>query len=247
MAMPEDIGKQSASQSTQDWLCPAILCPSFSPNYAVKILTLNLRSFDLAAKRGFDVIFGLIGMAVGGPIFAACALAIAIDSGSPVIYRGVRVGKGGKRFFMLKFRTMVTDADRKGGSSTPNDDPRITRVGAFLRRHKLDELPQLWNVVRGDMSFVGPRPQVEWVVNGYTPIEQQLLDVRPGITDYASLRFPDEGKILHGSSDPDRDYMLKIHPEKVRLGLEYVRKRTLLEDLRIIGRTLLTLAQRGST
>jgi len=166
-----------------------------------------------------------------------------MDSGGPVIYRGVRVGKDGKRFLMLKFRTMVTDADRRGGSSTPNDDPRITRVGAFLRKHKLDELPQLWNVVRGDMSFVGPRPQVEWVVDGYSTTEKGLLEVRPGITDYASLRFPDEGKILQGSSDPDRDYMLLIHPEKVRLGLEYVRRRTFVEDFRIIARTLMTLTR----
>jgi len=207
-------------------------------------LTINHQRLDLAAKRGCDVLLAAIGMVLSAPILGACALAVAVDSNGPIFYRGVRVGKGGKRFHMLKFRTMVSDADRKGGSSTPSDDPRITRVGSFLRKHKLDELPQLWNVFRGEMSFVGPRPQVEWVVNGYTALEQQLLDVRPGITDYASLMFPDEGSILKGSPDPDRDYMLKIHPEKVRLGLEYVRTRTLLTDFRIIGQTLFTLIQR---
>lgn len=147
---------------------------------------------------------------------------------------------------MLKFRTMVVDADKIGGSSSPDDDPRITKVGAFLRRTKLDELPQLWNVFIGDMSFVGPRPQVEWVVDRYSDLERHLLDVRPGITDYASLRFPNEGELLRGSSDPDRDYMEKIHPEKVRLGLEYVRNRTFIGDVKIIAQTLFTVLRRAN-
>lgn len=138
---------------------------------------------------------------------------------------------------MLKFRTMVVDADRIGGSSTPEDDPRVTRVGKVLRRYKLDELPQLWNVLKGDMSFVGPRPQVQWAVDLYSPEERAILEVRPGITDPASLKFSNEAEILKGSKDPDKDYIEKIHPEKMRLSLDYVRNRSFSGDLAIIART----------
>jgi len=144
----------------------------------------------------------------------------------------------GKRFNILKFRSMVTNAEKIGGSSTPEDDPRVTRVGRFMRSNKLDELPQLWNVLAGRMSLVGPRPQVQWAVDRYTPEERLVLSVKPGITDYASLRFANEGEILKGSTDPDRDYMEKIHPEKMRLSLEYVRSRSFSGDLSIIAQTL---------
>jgi len=133
---------------------------------------------------------------------------------------------------------MVSNAEAIGCSSTPVDDPRVTAVGRFLRRTKLDELPQLWNVVVGDMSIVGPRPQVPWAVDRYTPEERLVLSVRPGITDTASLEFANEGEILRGSTDPDRDYMEKIHPEKMRLSLEYVRSRSFVSDLAIIARTV---------
>ena len=149
----------------------------------------------------------------------------------------------GARFKMNKFRTMVINADKIGGSSTPEDDPRITRVGRFLRRYKLDELPQLINVFKGEMSFVGPRPQVKWAVDLYTPAERLILTVRPGITDYASLRFPNEGEILKGSTDPDKDYMVKIHPEKMRLSLEYVRTRSMGLDIKIIFQTLAAIVK----
>ena len=139
---------------------------------------------------------------------------------------------------MLKFRTMVVDAEKIGASSTAEDDPRITRVGAVLRRYKLDELPQLINVFRGDMSFVGPRPQVQWAVDLYTEEERDLLSVRPGITDYASLRFSNEGEILKGSADPDEAYFELIAPEKIRLGLEYVRTRSFWVDLKLIFLTI---------
>jgi lipopolysaccharide/colanic/teichoic acid biosynthesis glycosyltransferase len=139
---------------------------------------------------------------------------------------------------MYKFRTMVLNADKLGGSSTPDDDPRITAVGRVLRRYKLDELPQLINVFKGDMSFVGPRPQVQWAVDRYTPEERQVLNVRPGITDYASLRFPNEGEILKGSLDPDKDYMERIHPEKMRLSLEYIKTCSFSADIAIILKTI---------
>jgi lipopolysaccharide/colanic/teichoic acid biosynthesis glycosyltransferase len=201
------------------------------------------RQVSLAAKRGFDIFLSSCSLLVTSPILLLIAIAIKRDSKGPVFYRGLRVGRNGFRFRMLKFRTMVVAADTLGGSSTPDDDPRITRVGKFLRAHKLDELPQLWNVLRGEMSFVGPRPQVEWLVNLYTSEERSILDVPPGITDNASLRFPNEGEILRGSPDPDKDYLEKIHPEKMRLGLEYVRTRTFVGDLRIIAKTVNTLTK----
>src|SRR5204862_5888771 len=136
-----------------------------------------------------------------------------IDRDGPVLYGGRRAGRGGREFKMYKFRSMVTNADRIGGADTADDDPRLTKTGRFLRRHKLDELPQLINVLRGDMSLVGPRPQFKWAVDLYNGEERRLLTVRPGITDYASIRFRNESEILKGSTDPDQDYMEKIHPE----------------------------------
>ncbi len=144
---------------------------------------------------------------------------------------------------MLKFRTMVVNADKIGGPSTSADDPRVTRIGAFLRRYKLDELPQLINVVKGEMSFVGPRPEVLDEVNKYTSEERKLLSVRPGITDWASIKFRNEGEILRGSPDPHATYLEKIRPEKVRLGLEYVDKSSLMTDIRIILGTLKAIAE----
>ncbi len=140
---------------------------------------------------------------------------------------------------MYKFRTMVVNAERLGGPSTPEDDPRLTRTGRMLRRFKLDELPQLFNVLKGEMSFVGPRPQVVEEVANYSEGERLLLSVRPGITDWSSLRFHNEGEILHGHTDPDRAYAELIRPEKMRLGLEYVRRATLKDDVEILFRTAL--------
>lgn len=162
---------------------------------------------------------------------------IKLDRDGPAIYAGRRVGLGGKEFRMYKFRTMVTNADRVGGPNTPDDDPRLTRTGKFLRRYKLDELPQLVNVLKGDMSFVGPRPQVADEVAGYTAEERELLSVRPGITDWSSLRFHNEGEILAGHADPDRAYAELIRPEKMRLGLEYVRRGTFRDDIDILWKT----------
>ena len=131
------------------------------------------------------------------------------------------------------------NAEQLGASSTADDDPRITRVGSWLRRYKLDEVPQLINVLFGDMSFVGPRPQVQWAVELYTPEERALLSVRPGITDYASLLFRNEGELLRGSKDPDKDYLEKITPAKTRLGLIYVQTRSFWLDLKLLVATLL--------
>jgi len=189
------------------------------------------------AKRTFDATLAVLSLAALSPVLAVIAAAVKVDSKGPIFYRGRRVGRRGNAFEMLKFRTMVTDAEKLGGSSTPEDDPRITSVGKTLRRYKLDELPQLWNVLIGEMSFVGPRPQVQWAVDLYTPEERAVLDVRPGITDPASLQFANEAEILKGSKDPDKDYIEKIHPEKMRLSLQYVRSRSFSGDLSIIART----------
>jgi lipopolysaccharide/colanic/teichoic acid biosynthesis glycosyltransferase len=189
-------------------------------------------------KRAFDLILSTFGLVLLAPPLVVLALLVKLGTRGPVFYRGVRVGRREKPFRIFKFRTMVEDAEKLGGDSTPEDDPRVTATGRFLRKYKLDELPQLLNVFKGEMSLVGPRPQVPWAVALYTQDELCVLHVRPGITDYASLRFRDEGEILRGSQDPDKDYYEKIHPEKMRLSLEYVRDHSLWVDFRILAMTL---------
>jgi lipopolysaccharide/colanic/teichoic acid biosynthesis glycosyltransferase len=189
-------------------------------------------------KRTIDFILALIALTLLFPLILAIALLIKLTSRGPVFFRGLRVGRRGVPFRMFKFRTMIPDADRRGGYSTADDDPRITRFGKVLRRYKLDEIPQLINILKGEMSFVGPRPEVQHYVNLFTDEEREILSVRPGITDWASLRNPDEGSILAGSPNPDKTYLEEIRPEKLRLQLEYVRRRTLATDLQILVRTL---------
>jgi lipopolysaccharide/colanic/teichoic acid biosynthesis glycosyltransferase len=196
----------------------------------------------LKLKRIFDVIASAVGLIVCVPVLVVTAALIKLEDRGPVFYRGARVGRGGRPFRLVKFRTMVVGADKLGPSSTSEDDPRITRIGRVLRRGKLDEMPQLLNVLIGDMSLVGPRPQVPWAVELYTDEERELLTVRPGITDYASIKFSNEGEVLRGSADPDRAYLELIAPEKHRLGLEYVRNRSFLLDVRILAATLVEVA-----
>lgn len=193
-------------------------------------------------KRALDLLIALSGLVLLSPLLIAIAIWVKVSSPGPVLYTGVRIGRHGTPFRMLKFRTMVVNADKIGGSSTSADDARLTSAGHFLRRFKLDELPQLMNVLRGDMSFVGPRPQVEWAVKLYTSDEHRLLSVRPGITDFASLQFRNEAEILRGSANPDRDYLEKIAPHKIRLGLYYVRHYSFIVDVKILAATLLSLA-----
>lgn len=191
----------------------------------------------MSLKRLFDLAMSIAALAVLGPVLLVFAWLIRQHDGGPIFYRGKRVGLNGRMFEMLKFRTMVLDAEKLGASSTAEDDLRITGPGHIMRRYKVDELPQLINVLRGEMSLVGPRPQVEWAVKLYSERERALLSVRPGITDYASIRFRNEGEILAGSLDPDRDYLEKIAPEKIRLGLHYVNTYSVAVDLRIIAAT----------
>ncbi len=192
-------------------------------------------------KRLFDILLSLTGLTVFSPVFLIIALWVRLSHGGPVFYRGVRVGRRGKLFRIFKFRTMVIDAERLGGPSTSDDDPRITKVGKFLRNYKLDELPQLINVLKGEMSFVGPRPEVQQEVELYTEEEKAVLNVRPGITDYASIKFHNEGEILKGSADPHQAYQALIRPEKIRLALDYVNNHSLGIDMRILVNTFKTL------
>ncbi len=193
------------------------------------------RPYD-SAKRLLDLAVSALGLVVLAPLLLSISVAIAFGSPGDVWYRGVRVGRHGRPFRIWKFRTMRVDAG-DGPTSTSENDPRITPVGRVLRKYKLDELPQLFNVLHGEMSLVGPRPQVPWAVATYTPEERHILAVRPGITDWASIRFRNEGAILRGQSDPDEAYMRLIHPEKMRLALEYVERRSLRVDLSIILKT----------
>lgn len=188
-------------------------------------------------KRFSDIALAGVFLCILWPVLLVIALAVKFDSFGPALYRGSRAGVQGRPFLILKFRTMVVGAERLGGPSTANDDPRITRLGRFLREYKLDELPQLINVFAGEMSFVGPRPEVLSEAQTYSTEERELLSVRPGITDWASLRFRDEGRILAGSDDPHQAYRERIRPEKIRLGLQYVRRRSFLTDLSILFET----------
>lgn len=190
-------------------------------------------------KRLFDTIAVLVGLIVTAPLFLFIAVAIKLDSNGPVLYNGVRVGKDGKSFRMHKFRSMVQNADQIGGPSTAGDDPRLTRMGKFLKKFQLDELPQLFNVLKGEMSLVGPRPEVPYYVDMMTEEEKRvILSVRPGMTDWASLWNFHEGEILQGSPDPEKTYQEKIRPEKIRLQMKYVKERSFATDLTIIFQTI---------
>lgn len=195
----------------------------------------------ISPKRCLDVIVSFSGLILLAPFFVLIALLIKLDSPGTRFYRGVRVGRFGRTFRIFKFRTMVTNAETLGGPSTSEDDPRVTPVGRWLRKYKIDELPQLINVLKGEMSLVGPRPEVPGEVALYGVEERRLLSVTPGITDWASVRFRHEGEILRGSADPHQTYREKIRPEKIRLGLEYVRYRSFSVDLRIILATLVAV------
>jgi lipopolysaccharide/colanic/teichoic acid biosynthesis glycosyltransferase len=193
------------------------------------------------AKRAFDVGCCFVLLPLLSPVLLASAIAVAAGSRGPVLYRGVRVGRYGRQFRILKFRSMVVNAEKLGGSATANDDARLTRAGRLLRKYKLDELPQLINVLVGDMSLVGPRPEVPKYVAMYSEQEQAILSVRPGITDWASIWNADEGSVLAGSPDPERTYEQVIRPTKLQLQLFYVRNRSLTVDLRILTFTVLRL------
>jgi lipopolysaccharide/colanic/teichoic acid biosynthesis glycosyltransferase len=189
-------------------------------------------------KRTMDFCVSAAGLLLLSPVLFFISWRIRNQDGGPVFYRGARVGFHGKPFRIYKFRTMVVNAEKIGGPSTADDDPRITGIGKFLRKNKLDELPQLINVLKGEMSIVGPRPEVKHYVDMFSEEEKAILTVRPGITDWASIWNSDEGAVLAGSADAEKAYMEKIRPEKIRLQLKYVRERSLWVDVKIIFETI---------
>ena len=193
--------------------------------------------------RFFDFILSLVGLVVLAPIFIVLAIWIKIDSKGPVFYKQVRVGQNGIDFGLFKFRSMVVDADKRGLITVGGRDPRITRSGYFIRKYKLDELPQLINVLVGDMSLVGPRPEVRKYVDLYTDEQQKVLSVKPGITDYASIEYMDENEILGKSSDPEKTYIEEIMPEKIKYNMKYILNKNISEYFKIIFLTLLKIVR----
>ncbi len=188
-------------------------------------------------KRTFDVVASGLGLIVLSPLFVVLAIWIKADSKGPVFYRQVRVGRHNRDFRLYKFRSMRPDSDKKGLITVGGHDPRVTRSGYYIRKYKLDELPQLINVFLGNMSLVGPRPEVRKYVDMYTPEQMRVLDVRPGITSLASIRYRNENDILAKASDPDRAYVTQVMPDKIAIDLEYVPKASLLTDIRLIFMT----------
>lgn len=194
-------------------------------------------------KRLFDIVASAGGTAVLLPVYPLVALAIKLDSPGPVFYLQDRAGHHGEIFRIIKFRSMVDGADRHGDITGP-EDSRITRVGAILRRIKFDEMPSLLNVLKGDMSFVGPRPESPDIVANYTVEQRQVLSVRPGITDPATLRFDNEADLMENNAPADEVYVDQILPTKLSLSLEYIQRRSFWFDLRIIFATLFMIARR---
>ena len=192
-------------------------------------------------KRLFDFFASFFGLIVLSPLFIIIALVIGIGSKGGVFYKQTRVGKNNKDFKVYKFRSMVIDADKKGLLSIGKDgrDPRVTKIGYALRKYKLDELPQLINVIKGEMSLVGPRPEVRKYVDLYSEKEKQVLEVRPGITDIASITYRNENDLLSQSENPEEYYIKEIMPKKLALSLNYIQTRSFLSDIKLIIKTIL--------
>jgi lipopolysaccharide/colanic/teichoic acid biosynthesis glycosyltransferase len=192
-------------------------------------------------KRLFDIVCSFIGLLILSPVFLLLALLIVFDSKGGVFYRQVRVGRNNRDFKLYKFRTMHTGADKKGLITVGAKDNRVTKVGYYLRKYKLDEFPQLLNVFLGDMSLVGPRPEVRKYVSMYNPEQLKVLTVKPGITDYASIDYSNENELLGKAADPEKMYVEEVMPAKLTLNLQYIHDQSLLTDIRIIFKTLLKI------
>lgn len=197
-----------------------------------------MRTINNFFKRIFDFVLSLAGLIILSPFFIVISILIRKDGKGSIFFKQKRVGKNSKEFLIYKFRTMVPDAERLGTQITIGKDNRITRVGAFLRKYKLDELPQLINVLVGEMSLVGPRPEVPRYVNMYSEEQRKVLLVRPGITDLASIRYKDENDLLGNVEDPEQFYINTIMPDKLKLNLEYIEKSNIFLDLFIILKTI---------
>lgn len=189
-------------------------------------------------KRLFDLFFSLLGLILLSPLFLIIGLLIMLESKGGIFYKQVRVGKGGKDFYLYKFRTMRPNADKLGLLTVGGRDPRVTRIGYYLRKYKLDELPQLVNVLKGDMSFVGPRPEVRKYVMLYNDEQLQVLKVKPGITDYASIQYSNENELLAQSENPEETYIKTIMPHKLALNMQYIKNPSVLHDIKLIFLTL---------
>ncbi len=189
-------------------------------------------------KRAFDILFSLFGSLILFPFFILFAILIIADSGLPVFFSQKRVGKNGIDFSLLKFRTMKKDADKKGLLTISNKDSRITAIGYFLRKYKIDELPQLFNVLAGDMSLVGPRPEVRKYVDLYSEEQKKVLSVLPGITDYASIEYSNENELIAKAEDPEQFYIKEVMPAKLRQNLKYISEQGFITDLKIILKTI---------
>lgn len=190
------------------------------------------------AKRLFDLFWSLLGLVLLSPLLVLVAIAVRLEDGGPVFFRQVRIGQQGRPFRIWKFRTMVVDAERQGRSITVGEDPRITRIGRFLRNTKLDEIPQLLNVAVGEMSLVGPRPEVPRYVELYSEAQRAILGLRPGITDLASIKYRHESELLAESADPDQTYIQLLLPDKIRINLAYASRAGLWSDFLVILATL---------
>lgn len=192
-------------------------------------------------KRLFDIILSTFGLIVFSPILIIIAILIKLDSKGPVFYRQIRVGKHSEDFKIFKFRTMHVNADKMGLLTVGDRDPRVTKVGYGLRKYKLDELPQLINVFIGEMSFVGPRPEVRKYVDLYSESDAEILKVKPGITDYASIKYRDEAELIKASDNPEKTYIEEIMPEKIKLNKMYIENHGIITDLKIIFKTFTSI------
>lgn len=190
--------------------------------------------------RVFDIVFSLLGLILLSPLLLGIALLIKLTSNGPVFYRQVRVGRGGSDFRLFKFRSMYTDADKKGLLTVGGKDSRVTTIGYYLRKFKVDELPQLLNVLKGEMSIVGPRPEVRKYVNMYTAEQLKALSVRPGITDYASIAYRNENDLLALSTNPEELYVREIMPKKIELNFLFINNNSISEYFKIIIKTVIT-------
>lgn len=194
-------------------------------------------------KRLFDIIASGIGLIILSPIFLIMSLWIKLDSKGPVFYMQTRVGRGNKDFKLFKFRSMRIGSDKKGLITIGGKDPRVTRSGYYIRKYKLDELPQLINVLIGDMSLVGPRPEVRKYVDLYTPEQMHVLDVKPGITDLASIRYRNENELLEKVNDPEQYYREVIMQDKLKLNLQYLQDHSFIYDIKLIIRTFWSIVK----
>lgn len=192
-------------------------------------------------KRVFDIIASGLGLLILSPLFLVVAIWVKLDSTGPVFYKQVRVGRNNKDFYLYKFRSMRVGSDKKGLITVGGRDPRVTRSGYYIRKYKLDEFPQLINVFKGDMSLVGPRPEVRKYVDLYTPEQMHVLEVRPGITDLASIRYRNENELLAKASDPEQYYRDIVMQDKLRINLEYVRNHSFFGDICLIFKTFLSI------